>query len=137
VRVHAVQNVRRGTLAAKIAEEVQPGTEVFTDSLQSYFGLQASYIHGVIDHSEKYVEGKIHTNGLENFWSLLKRSIKGTYVSVQPFHLFRYLDEQTFRFNNRKDNDGWRFIEVVKALAGKRLTYRELIGSDLPQTSPA
>jgi transposase-like protein len=137
VRVSIVPNVRRATLQAAVRANVEAGAEVFSDALQSYEGLSAEYVHGVIDHGEKYVEGQVHTNGLENFWSLLKRSIKGTYVSVQPFHLFRYLDEQTFRFNNRKSNDGWRFIEVVKALAGKRLTYRELIGSDLPQTSPA
>ncbi len=137
VRLSIVQDVRRATLQAKVREHVEAGAEVFSDALNSYDGLSADYLHGVIDHSEKYAEGKIHTNGLENFWSLLKRSIKGTYVSVQPFHLFRYLDEQSFRFNTRKDNDGWRFIEVVKALAGKRLTYRALIGGDLPQTSPA
>lgn len=137
VRASVVPDVRRGTLNKKIVEQVAPGATVYTDALQSYFGLQGQYAHSVIDHSEKYVEGQIHTNGLENFWSLLKRSIKGTYVSVQPFHLARYLDEQVFRFNNRKDNDGWRFIQVVKSLAGKRLTYRELIGSNLPETCPA
>lgn len=86
-------------------------------------------MHAVIDHAEAYVDGQIHTNGMENFWSLLKRSIYGTYVSVEPFHLFRYLDEQTFRFNNRKETDAERFLKTVRNIAGKRLEYKELIGS--------
>ena len=87
--------------------------------------------HKVIDHAVKYVDGRVHTNGLENFWSLLKRGIAGTYVSVEPFHLFRYLDEQTFRYNNRKDlNDGQRFQLAMTQIGGKRLTYSELTGKD-------
>src|SRR6202035_6078158 len=87
--------------------------------------------HQVIDHAERYVDGKIHTNGLENFWSLLKRGLKGTYISVEPFHLFRYLDEQVYRYNNRatKDNpvnDGDRFLKAMKTIAGRRITYQEL-----------
>ena len=82
----------------------------------------------VIDDAEKYVEGEVHTNGLENFWSLLKRSIHGTYVSIEPFHLFRYLDEQAFRFNNREASDGQRFVKVASSVMGKRLTYVELTG---------
>ena len=134
VRISIVKTTRRAELQAKVRENVEHGAELFTDALSSYTGLNGEYVHGVIDHSEKYVEGKVHTNGLENFWSLLKRSIKGTYVSIMPFHLFRYLDEQSFRFNNRKDSDGWRFIQVVKSLAGKRLTYKALIGEQLSQT---
>jgi hypothetical protein len=88
----------------------------------------------VVDHAEAYVKGNVHTNGCENFWSLLKRAIKGTYVSVEPFHLFRYLDEQAFRFNNRKDNDLARFLLGARGLFGKRLTYAGLTGSELPQT---
>jgi hypothetical protein len=91
---------------------------------------QRGYVHKVIDHAETYVDGQVHTNGLENFWSLLKRAIKGTYVSVEPFHLFRYLDEQTFRFNSRKLSDGARFTEMLTRLAGKRLTYAGLIGNE-------
>src|SRR5436190_22586061 len=92
------------------------------------------YAHQVVDHACQYVDGRVHTNGLENFWSLLKRGISGTYVSVEPFHLFRYLDEQTFRYNNRKDlNDGQRFQLAMSQIAGKRLTYDELTGkSDSP-----
>jgi hypothetical protein len=80
----------------------------------------------VIDHAESYVRGKVHTNGLENFWSLVKRAIKGTYVSVEPFHLFRYLDEEVFRFNERGDNDGGRFVKVLRSVVGKRLTFAQL-----------
>ena len=82
----------------------------------------------MINHAEKYVDGNVHTNTIENFWSLLKRGLKGTYVSVEPFHLFRYLDEQTFRFNERKGKDADRFVKAVKEIAGKRLTYEELTG---------
>ena len=69
----------------------------------SYMGLSEEYVHEVINHAEKYVDGRVHTNGLENFWCLLKRGLGGTYVSVEPFHLYRYLDEQMFRYNHRKD----------------------------------
>ena len=86
-------------------------------------------------HRRCYVEGRIHTNGLENFWSLLKRGIKGTYVSVEPFHLFRYLDEQSFRFNTRKLPDGIRFLKAAARVIGKRLTYAELIGEQEGQTA--
>ena len=82
----------------------------------------------MVDHAVEYVRGEVHTNGLENFWSLLKRGIRGTYVSVEPFHLFRYLDEQVFRYNNRKMNDSDRFNMVVREIVGKRLTYDQLTG---------
>ncbi len=129
-----VPNVRRKTLAPEVREHVEEGSEVFTDSLKSYSDLGAEYVHGVIDHAEKYVEGKIHTNGMENFWSLLKRAIKGTYVSVEPFHLFRYLDEQSFRFNSRQLSDGLRFLKAARGIIGKRLTYSELTGAEVPAT---
>jgi hypothetical protein len=92
------------------------------------------YIHKGIDHAEAYVEGQVHTNGLENFWSLLKRAIKGTYMSIEPFHLFRYRDEQSFRFNNRKGSDAMRFALSLKGILNRRLTYAALTGSELPQT---
>jgi transposase-like protein len=129
-----VPNTKRKSLSPEVREHVEPGSEVFTDTLMSYSDLGADYVHGVINHAEKYVEGKIHTNGMENFWSLLKRSIKGTYVSVEPFHLFRYLDEQTFRFNNRKMTDGMRFLRAAAGIIGKRLTYSELTGAEVPAT---
>src|SRR5512140_398348 len=98
----------------------------FTESV-AYFGLQGDYVHDVINHAESYVNGRIHTNGLENFWSLLKRGLSGTYISVEPFHLFRYLDEQAFRYNNRKEcNDLECFAKALSQVAGKRLTYGHL-----------
>ena len=129
VRCTVVENTKRGTLQSKVREHVEAGAEVFTDALRSYSGLEQDYVHQVIDHAEQYVNGNVHTNGIENFWSLLKRGIKGTYVSIEPFHLFRYLDEQMFRYNNRKaENDGVRFSIVTSQVAGKRLTYDELTG---------
>jgi hypothetical protein len=114
-----------------VRRTVEPGSEVFTDALKSYIGLDDEYVHQVIDHAEAYARGKVHTNGLENFWSLLKRGIRGTYVNVEPFHLFRYLDEQVHRFNNRKTGDVARFIDTVRQIVGKRLTYAGLIGKNL------
>jgi transposase-like protein len=127
-----VPDNRRHTVQGEVREHVAPGSEVFTDKLLSYVGLEDAYAHQVIDHAEAYVRGNVHTNGLENFWSLLKRSIKGTYVSVEPFHLFRYLDEQAFRFNNRKTNDAARFTKALSSVMGRRLTYSELIGKANP-----
>ena len=111
-----------------VRANVQSGSTVYSDSLHSYTSLQGQYIHKVIDHAEAYVDGQIHTNGLENFWSLLKRSIRGTYVSVEPFHLFRYLDEQAFRFNNRKLTDAQRFVLAAASIFGRRLTYAGVTG---------
>jgi len=128
VRAKVIDNATQATLHGEVERQVEKGAELFTDGWKGYSGLHADYIHQVIDHAEKYVDGQIHTNGIENFWSLLKRGIKGTYVSVEPFHLFRYLDEQTFRFNTRKGKDADRFIQTVKQVAGKRLTYDELTG---------
>jgi hypothetical protein len=134
VRATHVASRRAHTLTPEVRKNVTPGAEVFSDALASYNNLKADYIHGVIDHAETYVNGQIHTNGIENFWSLLKRAIKGTYVSVEPFHLFRYLDEETFRYNNRKADDAGRFSRVAGSIVGKRLTYAELIGAN---TTPA
>ena len=128
VRLKMVPTVRREALLPEVQEQVAPGAEVFTDEWRAYRGLEADYIHNVIDHAESYAEGKVHTNGLENFWSLLKRGIKGTYVSVEPFHLFRYLDEQAYRFNTRKGNDLMRFVRAVHGIVGKRIMYQALIG---------
>ncbi len=128
VIVKHVPNVRRRALTPEVHRHVELGAEVFTDALPSYDDLGAVYMHKVIDHAERYAEGKVHTNGLENFWSLLKRGIKGTYVSVEPFHLFRYLDEQAYRFNTRKMKDGLRFVRALAGIVGKRLTYQQLTG---------
>jgi transposase-like protein len=127
IRMTIIEGRKRREVQPSVYENVEPGSTVYTDSFSSYYGLEKDFVHGVIDHAEQYVDGAVHTNGLENFWSLLKRSIKGTYVSVEPFHLFRYLDEQAFRFNNRKDMvDADRFGFVVSSIVGKRLTYEQL-----------
>jgi transposase-like protein len=129
VRTSVIVNRRKKSLQAKVREHVTVGSVLFTDSLPSYNGLESEYAHQIIDHAVAYVDGQIHTNGLENYWSLLKRGIKGTYVSVEPFHLFRYLDEQSFRYNNRGlPNDGERFSNVVSRIVGKRLTWDKLTG---------
>jgi transposase-like protein len=123
-----VPNTKKKTLEKHVKTNIETGSFVYTDGLKSYNNLANEFIHGVIDHSQKYVEGRIHVNGIENFWSLLKRTIRGTYVSVEPYHLFRYLDEQSFRFNARKGTDSSRFVEVAAMVTGRRLTYKELTG---------
>jgi transposase-like protein len=128
VRTKVVRSTRRKNLNPEIEKHVEPGTSVFTDSLKSYDHLERDYVHQVIDHAVSYVNGNVHTNGMENFWSLLKRGLKGTYVSVDPFHLFRYLDEQAFRFNHRKLTDSERFAIAMMQIVGRRLTYDELTG---------
>jgi transposase-like protein len=130
VRAQVIGEADQETLHKAVKRNVRRGSEVHTDGWKAYNGIdeRSRYIHNVIDHGTNYVEGHIHTNGIENFWSLLKRTIKGTYVSVEPFHLFRYLDEQAFRFNKRTGNDLYRFLETVKAVTGRRLTFAELTG---------
>jgi transposase-like protein len=131
VRASVIPNRRRKVLQEVVRKHVTAGAALYTDALLSYEGLASEYAHQVVDHATQYVDGRVHTNGLENFWSLLKRGISGTYVSVEPFHLFRYLDEQMFRFNNRKDlDDKGRFDLTVSQIAGKRLTYAELTGKE-------
>jgi transposase-like protein len=134
VRTRIVKGVRRKDLVSKMKEHIEPGADVFTDALPTYSSLNHLFRHQFIDHSESYVRENVHTNGLENYWSLLKRTIKGTYVSCEPFHLFRYLDEQAFRFNNRKGTDTMRFVLALRGVLNKRLTYTALTGSELPQT---
>lgn len=123
-----VPNRKKGTVQAAIRAVADAGAAVYTDALKSYDGLAGDYIHQVVDHAVEYVRENVHTNGMENFWSLFKRALKGTYVSVEPTHLNAYVVEQTYRFNERKDNDGGRFRRVVGAVTGKRITYKELIG---------
>jgi transposase-like protein len=123
-----VENTRLAAVDTAVRQAVVAGSNVYTDAFLSYKNLNTEYVHKVIDHGEAYVDGVVHTNGLENFWSLLKRAITGTYVSVEAFHLFRYLDEQAFRFNNREDSDRQRFATVAGSVFGKRLTYAELTG---------
>ena len=130
VKAMVIENADKATMHPIIRENVKPGTVLYTDAWAAYRGLAPDYKHDVVDHAVEYVRGAVHTNGAENFWSLLKRTIKGTYVSVEPFHLGRYLDEQSFRFNERELKDGGRFRTVLASVAGKRLTYKELIGHD-------
>jgi transposase-like protein len=127
VRTTVVPSRKRKALQAEVRKHVEAGSAIYTDALQSYNGLD-EFEHQVVDHAVQYVDGKVHTNGLENFWSLLKRGINGTYVSVEPFHLFRYLDEQVYRFNNRRMNDGERFDLAVRQIVGKRVTWNQLTG---------
>lgn len=135
IRAVMVPSAKRAHLVPHVYENVEAGAQVFTDALHSYHELKDSYEHKVIDHAEAYAIGNVHTNGLENFWSLLKRGLRGTYVSVEPFHLFRYLDEQCFRFNERKSSDAARFVLALSSVFAKRLTYAALIGRTEAQRS--
>jgi transposase-like protein len=129
VRAVVVPNRKKKALHGEIKKHVAAGSAIYSDALMSYQDLKPTFAHQVIDHAERYVDGQVHTNGLENFWSLLKRQLKGTYISVEPFHLFRYLDEQVYRFNNRElANDGERFQKALSQITGKRLTFEEVTG---------
>ena len=136
VRATVVSNRKKHLLQSNIRAHIKAGSAIYTDALMSYMGLkQQGFQHQVIDHAEKYVDGQVHTNGMENFWSLVKRGLKGTYISVEPFHLFRYLDEQVYRYNNRGNkfnplHDGDRFEKALSQVAGKRLTFAEVTGKD-------
>jgi len=135
VRASVVPNVKRETLQAEILKNVKFGSPVFSDDAVPYDNLKRRYIHETVNHAEEYVRGQVHTNGLENFWSLLKRGLRGTYVAVEPFHLDRYIDEQVFRFNNRATrdnplNDSDRFLLALSQVSNKRITYKELTGKN-------
>jgi hypothetical protein len=131
IRAQVVPNVERLTLQNAVLNNVAHGTNVYTDQAPAYQRLNKTYVHEVVNHAETYVRGRVHTNGLENFWSLLKRNLAGTYVCVEPFHLERYVDEQVFRYNHRGTklnplNDSDRFSRLCSQIVGKRLTYAEL-----------
>ena len=135
IRAKVIPNVRRETLQNEILKNIEYGSRVYTDAAITYDNLGKTYIHGVVNHATEYVNGQVHTNGLENFWSLFKRNLRGTYVSVEPFHLDHYLDEQIFRFNNRGGKkpaervaDSERFVKAMSMASGKRLTYAQLTG---------
>jgi transposase-like protein len=128
VQASVVADTKKRTLLPIIRSAVQPGSHLYTDTAGAYHGL-TEFIHQMIDHAEKYVDGRVHTNGLENFWSLFKRSINGTYVAVDAQHLERYLDAQVFRYNERKGNDADRFALAMRGVPGKRLMYKDLIGA--------
>jgi transposase-like protein len=123
-----VDTRKKQELQSIIRERVEAGAAIFSDELKSYDGLQSDYQHAVIDHAVEYANGNVHTNTMENFWSLLKRGLHVTYISVEPFHLFRYLDEQAFRYNNRHFTDAERFSIVMKDIVGRRVTYKQLTG---------
>jgi transposase-like protein len=125
-RGFVVPDTEAETLCGNVYRNVERLSRVYTDALPAYSELVMRYFHASVDHLTKYVSARVHTNGLENFWSLLKRAIRGTYVAVAEFHLERYLDEQTFRFNNRDVGDGLRFKRVLASVVGKRITYRML-----------
>jgi transposase-like protein len=146
VRAQVIPNVRRETLQNAILNHIEGGTKVYTDGFNAYENLEylgaQDYIHETVNHIDEYVRGEVHTQGIENFWSLLKRSLRGTYVAVEPYHLDRYVTEQVFRFNNRatKDNplnDADRFALVMSQVGGKRLTYKDLTGKTGPTSHHA
>jgi transposase-like protein len=133
VKAMVIPERKQSAMQKIISECVEPGTSVHTDEATCYDHLSEEYVHEIINHMEGYVRGHISTNGIENFWSLLKRSLAGTYVSVEPFHLFRYIDEQAWRFNNRstkeqKVTDADRFALALSQVAGKRLTFAQVTG---------
>ena len=129
VRLHIVNTTSVRALTTFIRDQVEPGSELMTDTLGAYTSLRDAYTHETVNHAaEEYVRGNVHTNTIENFWSLLKRTLGGTYVSVEPYHLQRYLAEQAFRFNERKGTDGDRFRKLASSINGLRLTWKELTG---------
>jgi transposase-like protein len=128
IRTKPIDSIRTYRLTQEVKDNVMDGATVYTDSLASYDKLGLYFNHKTVDHAEKYVDGQVHTNGLENYWSLVKRALRGTYVSVEPFHLFRYLDEQAFRFNERKTTDADRFERTLKHVTGRRVTFDQLTG---------
>jgi transposase-like protein len=128
VRTKVISSRKKKEVHSKVKKHVEACAALYTDALMSYRGLESDFFHVFVDHTVEYVNGRVHTNGLENFWSLLKRGINGTYVSIEPFHLFRYLDEQSFRYNNRKLTDAQRFDIAARGMVGKRLTYAEVTG---------
>lgn len=128
VRAELIPDTTRGTLERRVGKHVETGATIYTDAFKSYSGLDTDYDHKVVDHAERYVDGQVHTNYMENFWALLKRGLRGTYISVEPFHLFRYLDERVFTFNMRDLDDYGRFATVLHSIADRRLTYAEVTG---------
>jgi transposase-like protein len=126
VKAEVVENRTREVLHALAAENIAPGSTLVTDEWHPYKGTD--FQHQIVNHAVEYVNGLIHTQGIENFWALLKRGLGGTYISVEPFHLFRYIDEQAFRYNNRKLTDAQRFDIATRGMVGKRLTFAELTG---------
>jgi hypothetical protein len=132
VKATHVAETKKVDLQRRIHESVEAGAAIFSDQHPMYTGLDADYKHAVIDHATEHVRGNTHTNMIENFWSLLRRGLHGTCMSVEPFHLFRNIDEQAFRYNNRKDmDDGDRSVTAMTQMVGKRLTFAELTGKTI------
>jgi transposase-like protein len=132
VRTKVISKFHKDAMHGEIRDAVNPGTTVYSDEFGGYkdLGKDGTFQHDFVAHAKAYVKGAVHTNGIENFWSLLKRTIRGTYVSVEPFHMFRYLDEQAFRFNEREGDDADRFLSAMSGIAGRRVTYKQLTGKD-------
>lgn len=128
VRAKVIKSAKRRYTVPHLTNDIASGSTLYTDNASAYDELHRDFVHESVNHSIEYVRGVIHTNGIENFWSLLKRTIKGTYVSIQAEHLQKYIEEQCFRFNNRETDDLGRFMELVKSIGGKGITYQELIG---------
>jgi transposase-like protein len=128
VRAEIVPDTKKTTLHGRVRENIEPGASVYTDAHYGYTGLSRDYDHRTVDHAIQYVDGQVHTNVMENFWALLKRGLHGTYISVEPFHLFRYLDERVLTFNLRHLDDYGRFESVLRAVSGRRLTWSALTG---------
>jgi hypothetical protein len=133
VRAKVIPNTQRETLHGEIVKHVEPGASIYTDAWRPYQQMPEQFVHDFVDHMEAYVRDAVHTNGMENFWALFKRCIKGTHVSVEPFHLAAYVDSEAFRFNNRDVKDGERFVRALGGTSGKRLTYKALTGKDPPE----
>jgi transposase-like protein len=126
VRARIVESVEGSNLKRVVRANIEPGAELITDSASGYRGLGGEFMHQWVNHMREYVRGHVHTNGLENFWSLLKRAIKGTYVNVEPYHLHRYVEEQAFRYNKRFGDDADRFVAALRGIIGRRITYKAL-----------
>ena len=135
VVARVIKNATAKRVQGIVREHVEPGSALMTDAASAYLGLSADYIHESVNHADEYVRGNVHSNGIENFWSLLKRTVKGTYFSVDPMHLQAYVGEQVFRFNERKDNDLGRFRSVLGSVSGKRLTWKDLTNHALSAAS--
>jgi transposase-like protein len=128
IRTAVIDDRTNKAIQPIIRENVECGSRVYSDEFGSQWRMDKEYEHELVNHLEAYVQGNVHTNCLENFWSLLKRSLHGTYVSVEPFHLFQYVDEQAFRYNNRNMSDIDRFVFGMRNIVGRRLTYAQLTG---------
>lgn len=130
VRTFVVPNTEAETLKGNVYRNVERGAELFTDSATAYAGLYRDFVHATVDHIKEYVAGTVHTNSIENVWSLLKRCIKGTWTHIAPVHVERYAGEQAWRFNHRKTHDGVRFNDLMSGVLGRRITYRRLCAID-------